>query len=175
MSGTQRILLLADRGVADLDRLPAVVRWLVDQEAAHVTVLAPLRVAGLDWLTGDTADAEADAQQRLLQVQGALRERGVDATGAVADDDPVGAVVSMVADQPVDVVVVFRPADGDLMWRERDLGDRLRAELTVPLVEVTVGADGVVGPHGLGVDPDAPGGSVGDRESPAAVEPNEPA
>lgn len=171
----RHLLVLADRSVSDPSAVPGLARWLASQESERVTVLAPLRVSGLDWLTGDTASNEADAQRRAVELRDALQGR-VEVRAAVADDDPVAAVVAALADHGADAVVVLRPEDGDLSWRERDLGARLRREVDVPVSEVVIDASGAVtGAGRLPVDPDAPGGSVDDRESPEAVEPNEPA
>ena len=140
----RRVLLVVDRSVDGVERLPPVAQWLLTQAAGRVDVVAPVLSGRLDWLTGDTREDAALAQRRVETVVRVLEENGVDARGDIGDEDPLGTVIASAAREEYDTIVVLAPHDDDATWREHALSERVRQEVAVPVMEIVVLADGSV-------------------------------
>jgi hypothetical protein len=67
-----------------------------------------------------------------------LRRRGVEASGAVGDPDPVLAAQDALREGPADEVVIFEHAAAQARWFEEGLFERAQAELPSPLRMVLV-------------------------------------
>ena len=87
----------------------------------------------------DDTQARATASQALEASLAALRGQGVQAEGAVTEDDPLPAVAALVrSDSASEVVVVTRPHAVEDTFH-RDWASRARDELGVPVLHVYAG------------------------------------
>jgi hypothetical protein len=91
--------------------------------------------------------AGEDAEERLEVSLEELRRRGVSASGAVGDADPVLAAQDAMREAPVDEVVIFEHAPEQARWLEGDLFERARQALSAPLRMVVVHAGDCGGSH----------------------------
>jgi hypothetical protein len=132
------VLLLANetvgaRGV--MDRL----KELVGDGTAEVFVVAPaLTSSPFKHLAGDVDDAIEAARRRLDASLQALRELGFDVRGEIGDSDPNLALEDALRRFPADEVLISTHPPGRSKWLERDVVDKARADVTVPVTHVVV-------------------------------------
>jgi hypothetical protein len=101
----------------------------------HVVVPATPVTHLLSWDEKETAEA---AQSRLDALLGRLEGLGAPSTGEIGLSDPVAAVADVVAQKPVDEIILSTLPPGISRWLGQDVGSRLQAKATVPVVVVTV-------------------------------------
>jgi hypothetical protein len=133
--GAMKVLVLASEPVGGES-----LRAALDDDAvreAEVLVVSPAlhRSKLRYWVSDDDrAIAHADAVQEETAER--LEEEGVDAAPAIqpGDSDPVQAIADTLAIFPADRVIVFAHPEGDLDYREDELGeasDRLGVPVSV--------------------------------------------
>jgi hypothetical protein len=64
--------------------------------------------------------------------------------GRVGDEDPLQAVSDALADFPADAVIISVHPSDEANWRERRLGEKVRARFGLPVTEMILDRDGRV-------------------------------
>jgi hypothetical protein len=106
---------------------------------AEVMIVSPARVASpLDLAAGDVDSEIEEARQRLQASIEALREKGIQTRGDVGEAEPDLAMRDALATFPADEVIIVAPPQDEATWLEKDLLDRVRRELTIPITYVEV-------------------------------------
>jgi hypothetical protein len=136
-SGTHRILVVANETIERQALLDEIIGRCEGRERAEILLVCPaLARTRLQHLASDIDDARGEAGQRLERSLVALRQRGVDATGIVGDDDPVAAAVDALAYFGADEVIVSTHAPERSRWLERGAVEQIRAAVDVPVLHV---------------------------------------
>jgi hypothetical protein len=139
----QRLLIVADAAVADVDELPRRVRDVID-EAAEVYVVTPTLPGRLAWLAWELNPARHAADERLDNMLGQVRSLGAHARGTTGDDTILTAFADAIAEfGPDQIVVALRSAE-HANWQERGLIKRVREQFGLPLTTFAVDPQGHV-------------------------------
>jgi hypothetical protein len=95
--------------------------------------------------TNEEDDARAAAGARLQALLAGLRGQGFDADGDIGDDDPVQAMEDGLRRFPAHEVIISTHPRGRSNWLERDVIERARAVVDIPVTHVVVdlNAEGV--------------------------------
>ena len=135
MSSLKHILVVANQTVAS-EPLIAAVRARAQAEPVRVTVICPQNDPSDSWVV-DEQDVAADTRRRLESTLAALSAAGVQATGHVVAADPYTAVLDVVEsdDPPAEIIVSTLPRTRS-GWMRRDLIERLRDRVDVPVAHV---------------------------------------
>jgi len=133
----QRLLAIVTDTVEGPESIEELCRGECDDAEVRVVVPAveetPLRHA-----MGDVDEPVREAAERLEVSLEELRRRGIDASGAVGDPDPVLAAQDALREGPADEVVIFEHSADQARWFENGLFERAREELPSPLRMVLV-------------------------------------
>jgi hypothetical protein len=142
----QRLLMVADSAVADVDELPPRVRGLV-AGAAQVYVVTPSLPGRLAWLADDVDQPRHRADERLNTVLRHMRTIGAQIRGRRGDDTLLVAFDDAVAEfQPDHILIGLLSAD-HAYWQERGLIQHVRKRFGLPLTSYVIDPQGhVVGP-----------------------------
>jgi hypothetical protein len=142
----QRLLMVADSAVAEVDELPPRVRGLV-AEAAQVYVVTPSLPGRLAWLADDIDQPRHRADERLNTVLRHMRTIGFQVRGRRGDDTLLVAFDDAVAEfQPDHILIGLLSAD-HAYWQERGLIQHVRERFGLPLTCYVIDPQGhVVGP-----------------------------
>jgi hypothetical protein len=133
-TGGTRLLIAAGEAVADLEKLPALIRRLIET-ASELLVVSPVLVGRLRWLASDTDRARYEADERLGVVLGHVRELapGAEARAQVGDETPLTAFEDAIrAFRPDHILVALRGSD-HAAWQERGLIDAVLEAFHVPI------------------------------------------
>ncbi|HEX6388872.1 MAG TPA: hypothetical protein VFZ89_05490 [Solirubrobacteraceae bacterium] len=132
----RRVLVIANETVGG-DELRAALeeRALLDPE---VRVVCPILPSRAHYLTSDIDRELAEAHERLELTLTWAREQGIDATGRVSQEPPLGAAADALRDFPADEVIVSTHPPSRSRWLESGLVEHLRAELEIPVQHVVV-------------------------------------
>jgi hypothetical protein len=145
----QRLLMVADSAVAEVDELPPPVRGLI-AEAAQVYVVTPSLPGRLAWLTDDVDQPRHRADERLNTVLRHMRTIGAQIRGRRGDDTLLVAFDDAVAEfQPDHILIGLLSAD-HAYWQEQGLIEDVRERFGLPLTSYVIDPQG----HVLGPDPD---------------------
>ncbi len=133
----QRLLLVSDAAVADVDELPTAVRAIVDA-ASEVYVLTPTLPGRLAWLADDVDRFRHYADERLDTVLSHMHAIGADAGGAAAR----GSVMTVIADavtefEPDHILIALHVSD-QANWQERRLIEHVEARFRLPVTTFAV-------------------------------------
>ena len=116
---------------------------LVDEIGRRVTgrdedvlILAPALNSRLRHFLTDVDGAVLAAEGRVEAALGLLRAAGIRARGAVGDADPLHALEDAHAEFMADAVLISTWPQGRSHWLERDLPQRARERLSVPVDHV---------------------------------------
>ncbi|MGM0818720.1 MAG: hypothetical protein ACQETV_04955 [Actinomycetota bacterium] len=91
------------------------------------------------------------AEARLADALGLLADCGVDATGAVADPDPLSAIADALDEDDYDEIILSTLPPGLSRWLRMDLVTRAQRRFDVPVVHVpSADADEAIGEEGSG-------------------------
>ena len=110
---------------------------------AELMIVSPARVASpLDLAAGDVDDDIDEARRRLHASVDALRQKGIQVSGEVGEAEPDLALRDAMAKFAADEVMIIAHPEESATWLEKDLLERARRELAVPItyVEVEPGA-----------------------------------
>jgi hypothetical protein len=133
-TGGTRLLIAAGEAVADLEKLPALIRKLIET-ASEILVVSPVLVGRLRWLASDTDRARYEADERLGVVLGHVRELApeAEARAQVGDETPLTAFEDAIrAFRPDHILVALRGSD-HAAWQERGLIDAVLEAFHVPI------------------------------------------
>jgi nucleotide-binding universal stress UspA family protein len=130
--GIQRLLLVSDAGVADVDELPPVVRAIIDA-ATEVHVLTPTLPGRLAWLADDVDRFRHYADERLDTVLCQMHAIGADAGGAARR----GSVLTVIADavtafEPEHILIALHVSE-HANWQERRLIEHVENRFRLPV------------------------------------------
>jgi hypothetical protein len=140
---TQRLLVVADAAVADVDELPPRVRAVID-EAAAIYVVAPTLPGRLAWLAWELNPSRHDADERLDAVLGQMRSIGARASGTTGDDSILTAFADAVAEfQPDHILIALRSSE-HANWQERGLIEHVKERFGLPLTTFALDPQGHV-------------------------------
>jgi hypothetical protein len=128
----RRLLIAAGAAADEPQQLPFGVRELVDA-ADEILVVTPALPGRLEWLASATDKARAEADERLLEILGHLRERGTPAEGTLGADDPLLAFDDALGRFPADHILIATRTTGDADWQEPGLIDRVRERFGLPV------------------------------------------
>ena len=130
----KRLLVVANEAVTGEKLVDEIARRIGDLDNAEVMIVSPARVASpLDLAAGDVDDEIEEAERRLEASVGALRERGIIARGEVGEAEPDLATRDGLVKFPADEVLIVAPPPEDSTWLEKDLLERVRREVNVPV------------------------------------------
>ncbi len=127
-----RLLIAAGESASGPDRIPAGVRAVIDA-ADEILVMTPALPSRFEWLASATDRAREQADERLREVLGQLRELGKEAAGTVGADDPLLAFEDAIRDFRPDHLLVALRAGESSGWQERGLLDELQARFGLPM------------------------------------------
>jgi len=107
------------------DELIRVVEARAQRGPIRVVVVAPINEPQSGYVVYEHT-RRAAAGRRLDRTLTALREAGVPAHGAVVEHGPLAAVKDIVAQEPVDELIVSTHPEARSGWLRRDLIDEIR-------------------------------------------------
>ena len=149
----QRLLVVADAAVADVDELPPQVRAVIDA-AAEVYVVTPTLPGRLAWLAWELNPSRHDADERLDAVLGQMRSIGAQASGTTGDDSVLTAFADAVAEfQPDHILIALRSSE-HANRQERGLIGHVKERFGLPLTTFALDPQGHV-PTAPGPDRDS--------------------
>jgi hypothetical protein len=133
-TGARRILVVANDVVGGDQLVEEIAKRVGDQQTAEVMIVSPALVSSpLDLAAGDVDDDIEAARGRLQQSVAALRQRGIQASGEVGEAEPGLALRDALVKFPADEVFIVAHPQESATWLEKDLLERVRRELTVPI------------------------------------------
>ena len=134
---TKRVLIIANEAVADRPAgVPEVVRRTV-LEADDVRLVAPTLTTRLQSWTSDIDGAACEADQRASAIVGSIHGTGQTAAqGAVGDEDPLQAIADILVEYAADTIILAVRVDSRATFRERGLGEKVRARFDIPVIEM---------------------------------------
>ena len=142
----QRLLLVVDEAVADVESLPADVCERLEQ-FDEIRVVVPALNSRLSSWVSDIDGAVADAETRLRRVLRQLSDAGLAARGEVGDEDPAQAVADVLHAYAADQIVLVHHAEGSEQYKEHDLLRRIRAHYAGPVDSLQLDRGGRVVAH----------------------------
>lgn len=104
-------------------------------ELAEVMIVAPaLHETALRFWVSDAVEAFAHANAVARGTLAEFDDDGVEASAAIGDSDPVGAIEDALVDFPADEILVFTHHDGDQQRYPEDLDrEAARQRLAIPV------------------------------------------
>lgn len=161
-----RILIVATEAVVG-DGIAEVIEPRLRDGAHEAFVLAPaITGSALKHAMGDVDEARVTAQSRLDESLGALRDRGLDVSGAVGDSDPILAIQDALATFPADEIVLVTRPEEEALWLEGDVFERARVQFDPEVVHVSLAREGAGGARVADVERSAAGhDEPSDREA----------
>ncbi len=129
------MLLLTDETLASANEVPQPILDQIER-ADEVYVVAPTLTTWLQSLTGDIDCARASADERLRTVFDHMDASGLEAHGAVGDEDQVTALADALDGFSADLILLRLHAPGSQHenWREHRLVAWVRTHTTVPTI-----------------------------------------
>jgi hypothetical protein len=141
----KRLLIISNELIADRpEAVPEVVRQQVGA-ADEVRVVVPALTDRLQSWLSDIDGAIIDADARMQELVGDIsssRHTGIH--GRIGDEDPLQAVADALADFPADALIISVHPSDQANWRERRLGEKIRARFGLPVTEMILSRDGRV-------------------------------
>jgi hypothetical protein len=139
----QRLLIVADSAVADVDELPLEVRAVIDA-ATEVYVVTPSLPSRLAWLADDVDQPRHRADERLDTVLSHMRTIRGQARGRIGDDTLMVAFDDAIADFRPDHILIGLLSSDHANWQERGLIGHIRERFGVPLTAYAIDSRGHV-------------------------------
>ena len=136
----RRLLVVANQTLVGV-RLHDEVRRRLGDQGVDVLVVAPALNSRLRHWTSDSDEALREAQARLDASLAALRRQGIAAEGQVGDDDPIQALQDALRTFKADGVIISTHPPARSNWLERDVVERAREILPIPVTHVIVDID----------------------------------
>ena len=141
-----RVLILANGFVQGApDSFPPDVRKLFDQPH-EVRVLVPTRTGRLAWLASDSGPASREAAALVSEILADMQRKGIEhpPSGDVGDEDQLLAIQDALAQFSADAIVIVGHVPGQDNWHERQVIERAREKLGLPVYAVPITAEGEV-------------------------------
>jgi hypothetical protein len=118
-----------------------VLRSAVGQdeaEEAEVLIVAPALNSKAKFLTSDSDEAIARAEQVQEESVERLDEEGIDAAGDTGESDPLLALQDALQTYAADEIVVVVHGEGGRNWQEEGLVDQARERFGKPVTQLVV-------------------------------------
>jgi len=141
-----RVLILANGFVQGApDSFPPDVRKLFDQPH-EVRVLVPTRTGRLAWLASDSGPASREAAALVSEILADMQRKGIEhpPSGDAGDEDQLLAIQDALAQFSADAIVIVGHVPGQDNWHERQVIERAREKLGLPVYAVPITAEGEV-------------------------------
>jgi 2-hydroxychromene-2-carboxylate isomerase len=108
--------------------------------------VAPALTTWLQSLAGEIDRARVSADERLHTVFDHMHASGLEAHGAVGDEDQVAAIADALADFDADLIVLrlHVPGSREENWREQRVAKRVRSHVDVPTIVLYFDEEGRV-------------------------------
>ncbi len=126
--GPANVLVVANQTVLGEPLLDAI-RRRGEASPASFLIIAP---------QDDEVGSHAEADKRLLRAVTRLRAEGYDVHGQISHPDPYTATIQATEDERVDEIIVSTLPRARSGWLRRDLIERLRNDVKVPVQHVEV-------------------------------------
>lgn len=110
----------------------------VGKDVAQVRVVSPALNTKLKHWVSDEDEARRHAQERLDSIVRQLERDGVSVEGEVGDSDPVQAIEDALRLFPATEVIISTHPPGRSNWLERDVVQRARERIPLPVTHVVV-------------------------------------
>lgn len=150
-SAPHRLLAIVTDAIEGAESIDEI-RHRANGDEVEVRLIAPaVEESAFRHALGDVDEPARAAESRLEVSLAALRSKGVDASGAVGDPDPVLAAEDALREAPADEILIFEHEADQARWFESGLFERAQAQLEPPLRMVLVHDDGD-GEHVVGVE-----------------------
>jgi hypothetical protein len=159
---TQRLLAIVTDAVEGRESVEELCARRRDLEIR--LVMPTVERTAFRRLPGDVDGPVRQAEERLQVSLEELRRRGIAASGAVGDADPLLAAGDALREEPADEVVIFEHAAEQARWLEDGLFERARAELDSPVRLVVVKPGECGGAHVVAVEEPGEGTKDEDHE-----------
>jgi hypothetical protein len=140
----ERILVVANETVGGRALIDAIIahrdKALEEGREISVVVVCPQNQPKKGLVVYDETVREA-AENRLQTTLAQLREVGIDATGEIMDPDPYAATMDAFHTFGADRIIISTHPGTRSGWLRRDLIDRIRDDVDVPVEHVVVDLD----------------------------------
>src|SRR5215211_722379 len=140
-SPIERLLVVADAAVAEVDGLPPAVRAVID-DAADVYVLTPTLPGRLEWLADDVDRFRHAADERLDVVVGHMHSIGAHASGGAGRGSVVTVIADAVAEFEPEHILLALSSLEHANWQERRLIRHVEKRFGLPLTTFAVDLHG---------------------------------
>ncbi|MDX6377509.1 MAG: hypothetical protein QOE98_1812 [Gaiellaceae bacterium] len=130
------VLVLANETIGGKKLLDAIVERH-EQGDAHFFIVVPRTRPKYGNVIYDEA-VRSSAQVRIDLALAFARQKGIDATGEVGDEDPFNAAMDAVAEHRIDEIILSTHPTTSSGWLRRDLPERIGAASGLPVDHVTV-------------------------------------
>jgi hypothetical protein len=138
----KRLLIISNELIADRPAGVPEVVWKQVRDADEVRVVVPALTDRLQSWLSDIDGAILEADTRMNDLIGGISHPGIQ--GRVGDEDPLQAVADALADFAADAIIISVHPPDEANWRERRLGEKIRARFRLPLTEMILDRDGRV-------------------------------
>lgn len=145
--GTSRLLAIVTDPLEGEEPIEEVRRATIGNGVEVRVVVPAVEGSVFQHVMGDVDPSVRRAEHTLEASLSALRQHGVDASGAVGDSDPVQAAQDALRELPADEVLIFERAAEGARWFEDGLFERAQAELEPPLRMVVLKGEDVDPAH----------------------------
>lgn len=133
----KRILVVANETLTG-QALRNEIAHRIGTGAAQVRVVSPALNTKLKHWVSDEDGARRHAQERLDAVVRQLERDGLSVEGDIGDDDPVQAMEDALRVFPANEVIISTHPPGRSNWLERDVVQRARDRVPLPVTHVVV-------------------------------------
>jgi hypothetical protein len=138
--GERRILVVANETVGGRALL-SEIRSRSDGKPTRIFVVCPALNTPVKHWTNEEDAARAAAQARLDASLAAILGVGLDASGAVGDDDPLQAIEDVLSTFAPDELIISTHPEGRSNWLEIGVVDNARQRFALPVTHVIVDLD----------------------------------
>ena len=107
-------------------------------EAAEVLVVAPALNSRWRFLTSDSDEAIARAEEVQEETVERMEEEGIDAAGDTGESDPLLAIQDALQTFDADEIVVFTHSESESNWLEKGLVDQAQERFDTPIRQLVI-------------------------------------
>ena len=133
----RRILVVANETLTEMSLVEQIERAGAGYRK-QVRVVCPALTSPVRHWASDVDGARAQAQQRLDQTLSQLHAVGIEAEGAIGDEDPLRAIEDVLRTFGADEIIISTHSEGHSNWLERDVVTRARERLALPVTHVMI-------------------------------------
>ena len=131
--GRHRVLLLANQTVRNPGLIAAALDSTAESDSEIWVVVPALPRSRVEHWASASDEAAELARQRMELTVLDLRAQGRRAKGMVGDADPMVALGDALAEFSADEVIISTLPPGESHWLERDVVERARREIDLPV------------------------------------------